>query len=198
MGLAQATEPEDAVLTDSPWVDLTLANVWFDERTSNFWNFGVQAGGYLFERLRISGRLVVPAGTASDEYDGGDSWNSNGPLSGARVPAPDVSAFYGGSLGVVVTNGKRFVFSPGVLFMRTDVSDYGSVVGVGLPFEWTTARSMRLGFEFGVGHSFGGHVEYTCANYGPQGDSCELVEEKRPSGTAILLQFYLGWAMGKL
>ncbi len=185
--------PDDFAIQSTPWVDVTLTSLWLEERTSGFWNVGVQPGGYLFERLRWSVRLVVPLGDAED-----DAYNpSTGVSSIAFLNSREVSVFYGASLGVVVASTRSFAFSPSLFFLRTDVGDYGTSVGLSLPFDWVTSRSMRIGFEFDAGSAFGGQVQLRCQpSLG--GGVCSPSERKRPTGTVIGLQFYMGWSLGML
>lgn len=184
---------EDFAIQSSPWVDVTLTSLWLEERTSGFWNVGVQPGGYLFERLRWSARLVVPLGDAGDEA----YYASTGVSSLTHVDSREVSVFYGASLGVVVASTRSFAFSPSLFFLRTDVSDYGTSLGLALPFDWVTARSMRVGFEFDAGSAFGGQMRFSCQP-GSVPNTCSPSQRKRPAGTAIGLQFYMGWSLGML
>jgi hypothetical protein len=182
---------EDFAIQSSPWVDVTLTSLWLEERTSGFWNVGVQPGGYLFERLRWSVRLVVPLGHAEDE-----AYNaSTGVSTATALNSREVSVFYGASLGVVVAATRSFAFAPSLFILRTDVGDYGTSVGLALPFDWVTSRSMRVGFEFDAGSSFGGQVHFSCQ---PSSVACSPSQSNRPTGTAIGLQFYMGWSLGML
>ena len=42
-----------------------------EDRVSNFLNLGVQVGGYVLERLRVSVRMVTPLEDVSDDYSKG-------------------------------------------------------------------------------------------------------------------------------
>ena len=95
----------------------------------------------------------------------------------------------------MVTNSKSFVFGPNLAFVRTDVEDYGTAFAFGLPFEWTTARNLRVGFELALGHAFGGSFRTACVS---GTTSCGLGRQSRPDGTAVLFQFYMGWSLGRL
>ncbi|HEY6079934.1 MAG TPA: hypothetical protein VIW29_14070 [Polyangiaceae bacterium] len=190
---AAATQPDDFALRSSPWIDVTLTNVWLEDRTSGFWNVGMQAGAYLVDRLRVSARLVVPLAEASDDLSG---YSFNPGSAGAQpLPSRNVSVFYGMTVGLVVAGTKNFVFAPGFVFLRSDVNDYGSSLGLQLPFEWTTSRSMRVGFELSAGKSFGGHVQVTCPT---NGADCVARDVSRPSGASIVTQFHIGWSLGSL
>lgn len=173
----------------SPWVDLVLTSFWLDNRYSNFLNFGAQVGCYCFGRLRLSARVMIPLGTVGDDYR--TSIFSEPPFRQAR----NVSFVYTASVGLVVTNSRSFVFGPSVVLQRADVEAYGSELAFALPFEWTQRKNMRTGFEFSLGHAFGGSVADTCTTASSPG--CATFRT-RPSGTSILAQFNLGWALGGL
>ena len=184
--LDQALLPKDFALSASPWVDFTFTNFWFDERASNFLNLGVQVGGYFYERLRVTARLVAPLEEAEDEYhDYGYSYSTTYGYGNTR--SPSIALLYGASLGLIIANARGFVFAPGLLLMRADVNDYGTVVLLELPFEWTTRRRLRTGFELAIGHAFGGEAG---AGAGGRLD--------RPGGTSILLQYQMGFSVGHL
>lgn len=179
----------DFVRRSSPWVDFALTSYYLDDRVDNFWNFGFQAGAYLFEHLRVSARLVAPLDEVSDSapyygYGGGD-----------LIDSRSIAVLYGASVGVVVSNSRSFVFGPSLALLRTDVEAYGSAWFVTLPFEWTTQRNLRVGFELGLGHAFGGEVRRRCVR---NGVPCGIQEVERQGGTALLGQFYMGWNLGRL
>jgi hypothetical protein len=177
--------PRDFVLSATPWVDFSLTNFWIDERVSNFLNLGVQVGGYFFERLRLTARLVAPLQTVHDEqYDG---YYSGFGSQYVDRRSRNVAVLYGGSTGLIISNSRTFLFAPGVLILRTDVEDYGTMLALALPFEWTTRRHLRIGFEMALGQGMGG----TQASGGPDGGT-----ERRPNGTFVLLQFAMGFSMG--
>ncbi len=189
--------PEDFAVTSSPWIDFTLTSFWMNERVGSFLNLGAQFGGYFFNRLRLSARLVVPLEEVHDDFDTYDSFASspNGDGGFSPVDSANVSALYSASAGLILGATRSFVFAPGVLVQRTDVSDYGTSVALQLPFEWTTRRNLRVGFELALGHAFGGKVVRPC--YAPSG-SCGQDELERPGKSSFLLQFHMGWALGRL
>ncbi len=189
--------PKDFVLTASPWVDLTFTNFWMSDRTDNFLNLGVQVGGYFFERLRLSARFVVPLEEASDEFYEYDSFASSG-AAPQRVSSRSVSLLYGLTAGLILANSRTFLFAPGLTLWRTDVNDYGTTGALSLPFEWTTHRHLRVGFELALGHSFGGSQAQTCRTATFSAAMCGPDEVSRPGGTAVLLQYHMGWALSGL
>jgi hypothetical protein len=105
---------------------------------------------------------------------------------------------YGVSAGLLITNSRSFVFGPSVELQRTDVEAYGTTVAFGLPFEWTTRRNLRVGFELAIGHSFGGSVREVCRTFSAPIMSCGSRTIDRPSGTSVLFQYNMGWALGSL
>lgn len=190
--------PEDFVLRASPWVDFTLTSFYMESRVGNFLNLGVQFGGYFFERLRLAGRFVVPLEDVNDDMSYYSGTNGSGSGTFRRVDARSMSALYGVSAGLLVTNSRSFVFGPSVELQRTDVSAYGTTLAFGLPFEWTTARNLRVGFELAIGHSFGGSLKEVCETSGSIVTSCGTRRSDRPSGTSVLFQYSMGWALGSL
>jgi len=188
----------DFVARSSPWVDFSLTSFYMYDRVGNFLNFGVQVGGYFFERLRLSGRLVTPLEDVTDHYYEYNDIGSSQQGSYRRIDSRNVSVLYGASVGLVVTNSRAFVFGPGLTLLRTDVEAYGSSVILTLPFEWTTRRNLRIGFELGLGRAVGGKVRMACTTYTSPGTSCGIRTLDRPAGTAILAQFYMGWSLGRL
>jgi len=197
-GEAVAEAPDDFMRRTSPWVDFTLTSFYMENRAGNFLNLGVQVGGYLFERLRLSGRLVVPLEDVNDDLHHYDSNNGSGPGAFRRIDARSMTMLYGVSAGVLVTNSRSFVFGPSVELQRTDVLAYGTTLAFGLPFEWITRRNLRVGFELAIGHSFGGSVKETCETFTSPVTSCGSRKADRPSGTSVLFQYNMGWALGSL
>lgn len=185
-----ASKTRDFLDRASPWVDLTLTSFLLDDRVDNFFNFGVQGGVYLFEHLRISARLAAPLDEVRDSY------SHYSYASGYRqIDSRSMSVVYGASVGLVISNSRSFVFGPSLALLRTDVEAYGSAWLVTLPFEWTTRSNLRVGFELGLGHAFDGTVRFcSTAAAGCNG----ITTQERPGSSALLAQFYMGWALGKL
>jgi hypothetical protein len=189
-------EPADDLLKrGSPWIDFSLTSFYLDARVGNFLNLGVQFGAYAFERLRLSARLVTPLENVNDGYRGYSV--APGVASTTRLPSRSMSVLYGASAGVIVTNSKAFVFGPSLGFLRTDVEDYGTAVVLGLPFEWTTRRNLRIGFELALGHAVGGSFRSACTTGVPV-TSCGIERRDRSGGTTVLFQYNMGWALGAL
>jgi hypothetical protein len=106
---------------------------------------------------------------------------------------------YGGALGVVATNSENFVFAPGVVFLRSDVSDYGSMLGVSMPFEWVTSRGMRFGLELDLGRAFGGTVHNQTCTFDPatQANTCAMNDGDRKAGRAFAVRFQMGFGFNR-
>jgi hypothetical protein len=190
--------PKDFALKATPWIDFSVTSFWMDERSSNFLNLGVQVGGYFVERIRLSARLIAPLEEASDSYS---DYQDVPFLSGAdyeNVDSPSLSVLYGVTFGLILSNSKSFLFAPGLVIWRADVSDYGTTGALTLPFEWTTHRGLRVGFELALGHSFGGEVQMACNVRATNASSCGVETSERPGGTAALLQYQMGWALSGL
>lgn len=193
----------DFVARSSPWVDFSFTSFYMKDRVGNFLNFGVQAGGYFFEHLRLSARLVAPTEVVRDDADADGSSFGGGGGGTFRVtstePSRRMSVLYGASLGLVVSNDRSFVFGPNVGFVRTDVEDYGTAIVLGLPFEWTTSRNLRVGFELSIGHASGGSARSSCiTNTGGITTSCGVSKSEREGGTAVVFSYYMGWSLGRL
>jgi hypothetical protein len=198
--LAPLAPSGDFLTLASPFVDFSFTSFSLEARTSNFLNFGIQLGMYAFEHLRLSARLVAPLDDVGDGYRNYDTFSPVFGGSGesfSSVPSRSMSALYGASAGLIVTNSRSFVFGPSLGFLRTDVEDYGTAVVVALPFEWTTQRNLRMGFEFALGHAVGGTARSVCRSGSPV-MPCGIKERQRPGGTAVLAQFYMGWALGRM
>jgi hypothetical protein len=187
----------------SPWVDLSFTSFYMNDRVDNFLNLGVQVGAYLFEHLRISGRLVAPFEQVRDNH-GGDSTSPPFGFGTFRftqdVPSRAMSAMYGGSVGLVISNDRSFVFGPSLAIMRTDVEDYGTAVMVALPFEWTTSKNLRIGFELALGQATGGTRRAACIESNNNGTAsrCGVTAQDRQGGTAVFFSYYMGWSLGRL
>jgi hypothetical protein len=199
------TANPDFLTRASPWVDFSFTSFYLDERVGNFVNFGVQVGGYFFEHLRLSGRLVAPTEEVRDGLRNASSSFSSFDGNGASgfftngAPSRSMSLLYGASAGLVLSNDRSFVFAPSLGFLRTDVGDYGTAVVLGLPFEWTTGRNLRVGFELAIGRASGGTSRMSCTAFNSgTTQSCGVESAARQGGTAVLLSYTMGWALGRL
>jgi hypothetical protein len=172
--------PDNAAVSSTPFFDLLVAGVSWENRFSQFLDVGAQAGVYLGERVRLTVRGAIPSDKLNDEY-----YSDRAPLR-----SPDAAFLYGASAGVVVVGTKNFVLSPGVAFMRSDVSDYGTMIALSMPFEWVMPTGLRVGFEVNLGRAVAGHTRFqnctgsVCAGGAPV---------DRPAGTGFWMQFQLGY-----
>jgi len=135
---------------------------------------------YVAKRLRLTAKIAFPTeGMGDQSSDFG---------SGTKAP----SFFYAFSVGFAAVRTPSFVMSPGLMLARTDVGDYGTMVGFALPFDWVTKSGLRLGLEGGLGRAFGGRSRVECTN-----SNCGLppVYEDRESGVGGWLQFQIGFGL---
>src|SRR5690606_13376050 len=158
-------------------------------------DFGVQAGVFVAGRLRLSARVVPLLNTPEDSVEATDSFG--GPQEWGDASSDSPSVVWGGSVGIAALSRSNFALSPGILVLRTDDTDYGTIAALSVPFEWVAESGLRIGFEVGVGRAFGGNRIQRCQNTGaPQ--SCVPGEERRvdrEAGGAIVLHFQVGWGL---
>ena len=179
--------PADAAASSTPFLDLVLVGAPWENRFSQFLNVGVQGGAFLGGRLRLTARLALPTETLNDEYYDGSSY----PL--RPVDSKSASFLYGASAGIVAVSTQSFVMSPGVAFGRSDVSDYGSMLALSMPFDWVMPTGMRVGLEADFGRAFGGRFGSIDCPSGSCAGSSNLQIRDRPAGTAFWLQFNMGF-----
>jgi hypothetical protein len=183
--------PDDAAVTTSPFLDAIVVGESWQNRVSQPLNVGAEAGAYLGGRLRLVARAAVPASDQTDQPGIDSSFDS----AGYQRRASDTPVlFYGASAGVVVYNTQDFALAPGIAFARTDVSDFGTMVAASVPFDWVMASGLRIGLELELGQAFGGSYRYQCQD--STGSSCggpPQITRDRPSGTAFLMQFQIGF-----
>lgn len=183
---ARPVYPEDSAVQSSPFLGATVSLISLEDRFTDPLVLGISFGGYIGRAVRLVARIEMPSTEDTDNYY--DSTYSG------YTPVEDEppTLIYGGSLGIVAAHSQSLVFAPGVLFLRSDVSEYGNMVGVSIPFDWTTNRGLRFGLEVGFGRSFGGTSKQRCT-YAP---SCEYGNETtsdREAARAFALRFELGF-----
>jgi hypothetical protein len=178
-------------VTTSPFLDAVVGGVAWKNRVSQPLNVGAQAGVYLGGLVRLVARAAVPASDETDQPGIDSSFDS----AGYQRRASDTPAlFYGASAGVVVHSTPYFALAPGLAFARTDVSDFGTMVAASVPFDWVMPSGLRMGFEVELGEAFGGRYRYSCED--STGAICggpPQITRDRPSGTAFLMQFQIGF-----
>jgi len=144
-------------------------------------SLGAQAGVYLAERARLTAKIAFPT----------ESWDDQQADFGSGAKNP--SFFYAFSAGFAALRTPTFAMSPGLMLARTDVSDYGTMIGLSLPLDWVTSSGMRLGLEGGLGRAFGGRSATSCATPGAADCNQRARYEDRQSGAALWLQFQIGF-----
>lgn len=187
------TLPDDAAVQGSPFIDALMAAYDLQDRFSDYLTAGIEVGGYIVRRVRVAGRALLPLQSLHDD---GPTTLSLGEQS---MPSASPAFLYSASAGVVVTSSKTFVLSPGLSFLRSNVPDYGTLVGVSLPFEWVTTSGLRLGTEVNIGRALGGYTRLQCFDVSPTGGGCAAGTTRtvdRSAGTAFVLDFHLGWGFG--
>jgi hypothetical protein len=183
-----------AAVKGSPFLDATLSGVWLEQRFGDPIVFGLQGGAYLGEAVRLVLRLEMPSKSSTDSF-GYDYDAPQVSTNYFHTNSKAASLLYGASLGFVAASGEGFVFAPGVVFQRSDVEDYGTVLGIAMPFEWVTRRGLRFGIEVDLGRAFGGTVRYTCQQFNGAGD-CPVgptFSGDRGAGRAFALRFQMGF-----
>lgn len=155
--------------------------------------FGSELGAF-FGRWRVSLRALFPFGVHQET----GLTMSNPEF---RSIASTKPALIGGAtLGMALYSGSGFVASLSVNFMRSDVSDFGNMLGVSLPLEWITRRGVRIGVEPGFLGAFGGEVLAECGPDDPfdptpparDCDQGEIRAFDRESDTGMWLHFMVG------
>jgi len=172
--------PEDAAVASTPFFDAIVVAADWQHRVSQAVTVGAQGGVYIAGRVRVTAKIAFPTETISDQQaDFG---------SGSKPPA----FFYAFSAGFTVLRSASFALSPGLLFARTDVGDYGSTLGVSLPCDWVTQSGLRLGLEGGAGRAFGGQRAVGCSVAAADCNQRPKYED-RDGGLALWLQFQIGF-----
>ena len=173
--------PDDAAVSSSPFFDAVVLAADWQHRFSESMNLGAQAGLYVVGRVRLTAKMAFVAESVGDQQaDYG---------SGTKDP----SFIYAFSAGVAALRTPTFVLSPGLMLARTDVADYGTMLGVSLPFDWVTNGAVRLGFEGGAGVALGGKTAVNCSTPGAADCGQSPRYENRDAGVALWLQFQIGF-----
>jgi hypothetical protein len=182
--------PDNAAVASSPFLDAIVAGVAWQNRFSQPINVGAQAGMYIEGRLRLAIRIAVPTGENTDQ-PGVSGLSSAGYQSRT---AADPSFLYGASAGLVVYDTQSFALAPGIAFGRSNVADYGNLLGLSVPLDWVLPSGMRVGMEADLGRAFGGYYRFQCH------DTTDLActngaefHQDRPGGNALFIQFQLGF-----
>ena len=172
--------PADAAVRSTPFFDAIVVAADWQHRISESVSLGVQAGVYVAGRVRLTAKISFPSERLGDQQaDFG---------SGTKVP----SFFYAFSAGFAAVRTPNFAMSPGLMLARTDVGDYGTMLGFSLPFDWVTSSGLRLGLEGGVGNAFGGRTP-GCSTVGASDCHEQARYQDRDPGLALWLQFQIGF-----
>lgn len=182
------------VTNGSPFFDVTLGGLFLEERFGDPLVVGVQGGAYFGDLVRLSLRAEMPSSEATDQASSRYDYQSSYTL--VNVKSEPARFVFGGTLGLTVVNTQNFAFSPGVMALRSDVSDYGTVLGVSLPFEWITSRGLRFGLEVDLGRAFGGTTHVTCTSATGFCPTNDLGDQDRNAGRALGLRFSIGYGIG--
>jgi hypothetical protein len=184
----RAVVPPSLASHGSPFLAATIGGVFLEERFNDLLVLGLEGGIFAADVVRIAVRLEMPSNNVNDQgYPHGGTGNGY-----FAVESAPPKLLYGAALGFAVANSSNFAFSPGLLLVRSDVSDYGTVVAAALPFEWVTSRGLRFGFEVDVGRSFGGDIKLQCTS----GCSDARRTTDREAGRAFGLRFTIGYGFG--
>jgi hypothetical protein len=166
---------------------VTVASVALQDRFSEFLNLGVQGGVFLADRVRVTARFAIPTDRA-----GVDELGVDRSYPYRSVDSKKYSLLYGATVGVVAVSTQNFAMSPGLAFARSDVSDYGSMLAVSMPFDWVLSSGTRVGLELDIGRAVGGRYTAVCDGADCSGGPATKFVD-RPSGTAFWLQFQFGF-----
>jgi hypothetical protein len=181
--------PSDAAVRTTPWFDALVPAVLFNDRFDPAFDVGLQGGAYLGGLVRVAARIIAHTGSERPGYE-----VSTYPGEYYEVPPEAPSFLYGASAGVIAVGGTRFVMSPGITFLRSDVSAYGTFIGFSMPFEWTLNNGMRIGFETGLGNMQGGTITEACEPPGCT-DGTERTKD-RNANFSLYLHFQIGFGLG--
>lgn len=165
-------------MSSTPFIDLVFVGVNWERRFLGVGTIGAQAGVFVAKLLRVAAKVsLTPEDIPDDQENIGHQSKS-------------MSVLYGASVGVAAIRTPIFVMSPGLAFARTDVSDYGTMIGLSLPVDWVTHNGLRFGLEGQLGRAFGGRRVVSCSI------NCAATSfdwGDRPAGTALSLQLSIGF-----
>jgi hypothetical protein len=178
-------EREDWILRSSPYLDFITGATSLDARFGEAFSPGIQAGLYVERLLKLTARGLVLLDDSTDYHV--DDIEPG--FSVEDVDGPTL--MFGGTAALVLMGTSHFAMSAGLNYMRTDKSEPGHYLGIGLPFEWQTDRGIRIGFEASFGQAFGGHVKARCANTSECAEG-ETTREDLKRGPGFYAQFQIG------
>lgn len=185
--------PPDAARRYSPFLNGTLGGMSVGERFDSSSYLGSELGAF-FGPWRVALRALFPFGVSQPTGD---------PMTNPEfqsIASAKPALVWGASAGIALYTSAGFVTSITANFMRSDVSDFGNMIGVSLPLEWVSHRGIRLGFEPGFLRAFGGEVLGECKAddaFGSSGapsecDEGEIRAFDREAGSGLWLHFVVG------
>jgi hypothetical protein len=181
-------------------LDVLVGGALLNRRFDTGFAPGVEFGGFIGERFRLAIRAQSPLTDPKDRFEA----DTDQPLGDGFEPAPsdDITLIFGASAGIAAVATGGFVLSPSVTVLRTDVSDYGTAVGFGLPVMWVARSGMRVGMDMGVMYGIGGKVIGNCFAPAPagQGATCTLGETQefdRDNAAGFYAGFRIGWGLSE-
>lgn len=173
---------DDAAVSSSPFFDAIIVAADWNHRINESASIGAQAGVYVAHRVRLTAKISFTS----------EGWGDQQADFGSISKNP--SFFYAFSAGFAALRTPTFVMSPGLMFARTDVSDYGTMLGFSLPLDWVTKGGLRLGLEGALGSAFGGRRAVACSiSAGDCGQQPRY--QDLGSGAAFWLQFHIGFGL---
>jgi len=168
---------KDAAASSTPFFDAILVAADWKNRISESVSVGAQAGVFVARRVRLTAKIAFPTDQAEDFG------------SGTKNP----SIIYAFSAGYAAVSLPTFVMSPGLMLARTDVGDYGTMLGLSVPLDWVMKSGLRLGLEGGLGRAFGGQRVISCNTPGAAECGQQPQYTDREGGSALWLQFQIGF-----
>lgn len=172
---------EQRAVQGSPFINAVSGAFLLRDRVGTPLAFGGELGAFVLERLRLSGRALVPIVSPTDEIPG----------QGKR--ASRSIWLWGFAAGLVVAQSPSFTLSPGLQYVRVAGGRHGNAVGAHVPFEWLLESGLRVGFDFSVLYGFGG--SYRIASCGATlDDECTEESQGRAGAPGVALNLILGQA----
>lgn len=183
--------PADAARRYSPFLNGTLGGMTVAERFDSSSYLGSELGAF-FGPWRVALRALFPFGVT--QPTGNPMTNPEFESIASTKPA----LVWGASVGIAIYTSRGFVASVGANYMRSDVSDFGNMLGISMPLEWVSHRGIRLGLEPGFLRAFGGEVLGECKptdSFDPTPRECDQGEVRafdREAGNGLWLHFLVG------
>ena len=175
--------PPAAARRYSPFFNGTFGGMSVGQRFESNAYLGSELGAF-FGPWRASLRALFPFGVHQET-----GFSQSNPEF-RSIASTKPALIFGATAGAALYTSRGFVASVSVGFMRSDVSDFGNMLGLSLLLEWITRHGVRIGFEPGILAAFGGEVLAEC-----QTGACEQGEIRafdRDFDTGVWLHFLVG------